>query len=97
MSKTFNLDLPMHASDKVKRALEDVLQLTDDPGERFRIGLMATGHLLGNTAGTFHAMLFSEGVELRKAQVEDMLLDLLGKVMREGAEAAWELLGGMKR
>lgn len=91
MSKT-NLDLPRHARDKVDRALSDVLQLTDDPGEILRIHILAAGVCIGGAGGTLAAMLNRDGHMVSENEANRFVLELVGKVLTDGAEAAWKSL-----
>lgn len=56
-----SIDLPRYASDKVKRALDDLLQLTDDPPEMLRIALPASGVCIGQAAEFRHVILHRDG------------------------------------
>jgi hypothetical protein len=91
MSKS-NFDLPKHASDKVERALKDVVQLTDDPGEILRIYVLASGICIGGAGGTLAAMLKRDGHPPEEKATQLLILDLLRKVVTDGAEAAWQSL-----
>lgn len=91
MSKN-NFDLPKHAADKVERALKDVLQLTDDPGEMLRIYVLAAGVCLGGAGGTLAAMLRQDGHAVSQKEANAYVLDLVRKVVTDGAEAAWKSL-----
>jgi len=96
MSKR-NLDLPKHAADKVDRALQDVLQLTDDPGEMLRIYLLAAGVCIGGAGGTLAGMLERDGHKVPEDAVKLQIMDLLRKVVVEGHEAAWKSLAGISQ
>lgn len=91
MSK-FNHDLPKHAADKVQRALDDVLQLTADPGEKLRIYLLASGICIGGAGGILAAQLDHSGDEVAERAVKLEILDLLRRTVSDGAEAAWNSL-----
>lgn len=90
--KIKNLDLPKHATGKVERALKDVLQLTDDPGEMLRIYLLASSVCIGGAGGTLAAMLDRDGQGTSEKEVQLEILDLLRKVVTDGAESAWNSL-----
>ena len=89
-----NRDLPKHAGDKVQRALDDVLQLTGDAGERLRIALFASGICIGHAAGTLHAMMLNEGHAIGEREVKVQIIELLRVLMLDGADKAWQQLGG---
>lgn len=79
-----NLDLPKHAHDKVKRALEDVLSLTNDPGEMLQIALFANAATIGAAAGLMIGVADRHGVDLKYEDAAERLLDMLKTVMRNG-------------
>jgi hypothetical protein len=87
-----NLDLALLAAARAKKAVDDVLQLTDVPGERIQIALMATNALVGVAATIIRDVNNSEGrvVSAQMSQTEAVvrLLDL----MREDAEKSQKLL-----
>ncbi|MBR0687327.1 hypothetical protein JQ594_15455 [Bradyrhizobium manausense] len=89
-----NIDLPRHAADKVTRALKDVLQLTDDPGEQLRICLLASGVCIGGAgqALTRHAKLDGEQISELDAKLE--IVKLLEVLVSKGAEAAMKYMEG---
>lgn len=91
---SFNLDLSNHAADKVKRALDDVLQLTDDPGERLMIAVMAASVPIGAAAGILAAQSAAHGVVTTKATAASRILDLLKIGAFDGPQAVVDSLKG---
>lgn len=87
-----NNDLPKHAADKVRRALNDVLQLTRDPGEMLRISLLATGVCFGQSAGFMRGIMERDGHNLTHEQVVDEILNLIRMTAVKGADATWSAL-----
>ena len=87
-----NIDLPKHAADKVKRALDDVHQIADTPGEMLRIALMGAGICIGQAAGILHSMIERDGRKVSELQVKDEVIKLLRVMSLEGADAAWKTI-----
>lgn len=87
-----DLSLPRHAADKVKRAMDDVMQLTDNPGEMLRIALLSATAPIGAAAGILRGMMDAAGtpVTYEAATAEIMRLITLAGV--EGGPAAWDSL-----
>lgn len=85
-----NLDLPKHAEDKVKRALEDVYQLTDDSGEKIRIAILASGICIGQACGFLAASMGLEADQV--GEVQDEILRLIAVVVKKGGAEAWDYL-----
>lgn len=85
----FNLDLPHHAADKVKRALDDVLQLTDDPGEKFRIALLAASVPIGAAGGFLAGKYARAGKPISQTDSTVQILELLRINATEGADAVF--------
>jgi hypothetical protein len=80
-------DLEHHAADKVKRALKDVLALTDDVGDKMRIALMASSVCIG-AAGAYLAYEAKRaGQEVTQKDAMRELFKILFRVTDEGAEA----------
>ncbi len=85
-----NLDLPKHAEQKVKRALEDVYQLTDDTGEKMRIAVLASGVCIGQACGFLAASMGLKADEI--GQVQDEILRMMAVVVKKGGAEAWDYL-----
>lgn len=85
-------DLPNHAADKVKRALDDVHQLTDDPGEMLRIAIMGAGICIGQAGGILAGMMSRQGVKVSEADAKRQVLEVIGIAATDGADAAWKAL-----
>lgn len=92
-STRFNSDLPNHAADKVKRAMDDVLQLTEDTGEMFRIALMAASVPIGAAAGILSARSAQGGHKMSETDATVQILDFLKVSHTEGPAAAFRKLG----
>lgn len=89
-----NTDLPSHAAEKVKRALDDVHQIAADPGEMLRISLMGAGICIGQACGILHGMMERNGAKVPERQVKEQICDLLRTMTIDGADAVWLKLGG---
>jgi anti-sigma factor RsiW len=87
-----NTDLPRHAAAKVKRALDDVYQLTDDPGEMLRISLLASGICIGQASGILAGMMKASGAVVSEADAKQEILRLIGITVTQGGDAAWRSL-----
>lgn len=87
-----NIDLPKHAGDRVKRALDDVHQIAADPGEMLRISLMGAGICIGQACGILHGMMVRDGVKATEQQVKEQVIELLRVMTIEGADATWKKL-----
>lgn len=87
MTKKFNLDLPKHAADKVKRTLDDVLDLTDDPGEKLRIALMACSAPIGAAAGILSAMAGGGNDAASMKAATAQIMEILRLSSAEGPDA----------
>jgi hypothetical protein len=87
-----NNDLPKHAAQKVKRALDDVHQLTSDPGEMLRISLLASGVCIGQAVGFMRGMMERDGHKTTNEEVVDEILKLVRITAVKGADAAWSSL-----
>lgn len=72
-----SLDLPRHAADKVKRALDDVLQLTSDPGELLQIAVLAAAVPIGAASGFLAGLARAKGSPIEKADAVVAILDML--------------------
>jgi hypothetical protein len=72
-----NLDLPRHAAAKVKRALDDVLQLTNDPAEMIQIAVMAASIPIGAASGFLRGKMARAGVEITETAAIIELLEVL--------------------
>jgi hypothetical protein len=82
-----NQDLEKHAADKVKRALDDIYQLTDDVGEKMRIALMASSVCMGAAAAFLSAKAAQKGFEYSEKDSILQILDLLRLNADKGPEA----------
>ncbi|WP_025036123.1 hypothetical protein [Bradyrhizobium sp. DOA9] len=91
---SLNFDLPKHASDKVQRALEDVLQLTADPGERLRIYLLASGICIGGAGGALAAIAQRDRKTISELEAKLVIIDLVRRLIADGPDAAWKFLEG---
>lgn len=88
-----NYDLPKHAADKVKRSLDDVMSLTDDPAEMLRIALFASAVCVGQASGTLAGMMFvATGREVPKDLVQEEILKMITTLVTQGHEKAWAQL-----
>lgn len=87
-----NNDLPKHAFNKVKRALDDVLQLADTPDERLRICLVACAATVGAAGGTVAGIAKAEGIVVNEAFAIGRVLELIRVLTGEGADNAWAKL-----
>lgn len=76
-------DLSRLAADRVQVALHSVLQLTDDPGQRYMITMMVHGEVLGALTAAFE--LYHE-VGLGTVNRWDMARAMID-VLAEGAQA----------
>lgn len=85
----YNLDLPRHAAAKVKRALDDVLELTDDPGEKIRIALMAASVPIGAAGGFLSAKAKRAGITIDETAAIVQVLELLKLNATGGADAVF--------
>lgn len=92
-----NNDLPRHGADKVRRALDDVHELTSDPGEMLRISLLAAGVCIGQAAGFMSGMMKRDGDKFTNEQVIDEILKLVRITAVKGADAAWSSLSSDQR
>lgn len=75
--RTYNPDLPRHAANKVKRALDDVLQLVDDPTEMLRISVMAASIPIGAASGFLAAEEERAGNKVSQTEAIVAILDML--------------------
>jgi len=91
---TSNFDLPKHASDKVTRALKDVLQLTDDPGEHLRICLLASGVCIGGAGQAMAQLAKNDGEQISDVDAKLEIVKLLEVLVSKGADAAVKYLEG---
>lgn len=73
----YNLDLPHHAAVKVKRAMDDVLELADEPAEKLRIALMAASVPIGAASGILAAMCAKAGNEVGETAAIVQILEML--------------------
>ncbi|WP_152621374.1 hypothetical protein [Bradyrhizobium japonicum] len=89
---TMNIDLPRHASDKVTRALKDVLQLTNDPGERLRICLLASGVCVGGAGQALAQSAKRDGEHVSELDAKLEIVKLLGILVSQGADGVWKYL-----
>lgn len=89
----FNLDLPHHAANKVKRALDDVLQLVDDPGEKLRIALMAASVPIGAASGFLAGMCAKAGKSVGETAAIVEILEMLKTNATKGADAVFAVDG----
>lgn len=87
-----NIDLPKHAAAKVKRALDDVYQLTDDPGEMLRISLLASGICVGQAASILAGMMRSSGATVSDVEAMQEILRLITITVMQDGDAAWRSL-----
>lgn len=87
-----NIDLPNHAADKVKRALDDVHQLTDDPGEMLRIAIMGAGICIGQAGGFLAGLMERQGMVVPEVDAKLQVLELIRITVTDGAESAWASL-----
>ncbi|QOG20436.1 hypothetical protein [Bradyrhizobium sp. SEMIA] len=87
-----NNDLPQHAANKVRRALDDVHQLTDDPSEMMRISILAAGVCIGQAAGFMRGMIERDGKDAKTEVIVDEILKLVRTTAVKGADAAWREL-----
>src|SRR4051812_22867072 len=87
-----NTDLPKHAAAKVKRALDDVYQLTDDPAEMLRISLLASGICVGQAAGILAGMMKNSGAAVSEIEAKKKILRLIEITVTQGGDAAWQSL-----
>ncbi len=94
MTQSYNADLPNHAADKVKRALDDVLALTDDPGEKIRIAWMAASIPIGMAAGFLSGKAEREGIQIPQTAAFTEILELLRLTTTQSAEAVMGRLNG---
>lgn len=81
------MDLERHAADKVKRALDDVYQLTDDPNEMIRIALLASSVCIGGCAGFIAGLADVNGTPISEQDAKLQVIELLRRIMTDGAEA----------
>lgn len=81
------MDLEHHAADKVQRALKDVLQLTDDPGHKMRIALMASSVCIGSAAGSLSGKAKRAGFDVSMTDATLQILELLKLNVTDGADA----------
>lgn len=87
-----NIDLPKHAAAKVKRALDDVYQLTDDPSEMLRIALLASGICIGQASGILAGMMKNSGATVSDIEAKQEILRLITITVTQGGDAAWQSL-----
>lgn len=87
-----NTDLPRHAADKVTRALKDVLQLSDDPGEHLRICLLASGVCIGGAGKALARSAQNDGEQVSEIDAKLEIVRLLEVMVSKGADAAMKYL-----
>jgi hypothetical protein len=91
---TLNIDLPRHAADKVTRAVKDVLQLTDDPGEHLRICLLASGVCISGAGEALAHMSKNDGEQISVVAAKLEIVKLLEVLVSKGADAAMKYMEG---
>lgn len=89
-----NIDIPKHAADRVKRALDDAHQIAADPGEMLRISLLGAGVCIGQACGILHGMMKSSGMDVSETAVKEQIFDILRTATIEGAAATLKKLNG---
>lgn len=87
-----DFSLPHHAADKVKRALDDVLALSNDPGELLRIALMAASVPIGAAGGFISGSAKAEGIEISEVEATVRVLEFLKVNATAGVDAAFASL-----
>lgn len=81
-----NLDLAMHAVNKVRRALDDVMQLAETPEQRLEIALLASTVPVGQAAAVIAKMFEAQGIATNQAHAVGQVLSML-RLTSEGADA----------
>lgn len=89
---SINIDLPRHAADKVTRALKDVLQLTDDPGEHLRICLLASGVCVGGAGQALAQIAKRDDKSISELDAKLEIVKLLSILVSKGADATLRYL-----
>lgn len=82
-----NFDLENHAADKVKRALDDVYQLTDDPGLKMRIAIMASSICIGAAGGFLAGKAKRKGFVISEKDAMLQIMELVKLMAVDGPEA----------
>lgn len=88
-----DLSLPHHAADKVKLALSEIYQLTDDPGELLRIALMASSVCIGGAAGFLSGKAARKGMKISERDASLQIIEILRIMIADGPDALMKTLG----
>jgi Na+-transporting NADH:ubiquinone oxidoreductase subunit NqrF len=89
-----NIDIPKHAANRVKLALDDAHQIAADSGEMLRISLLGAGVCIGQACGILHGIMTREGCNVTERQAKERILDILRTMTLDGAEATLRKLRG---